>query len=152
HRGLVPGAGPAALPRDHVDLEHDGLPGTPARHPLPPRAGRPAGAAYPERHRGHRPFADRDPRELPGGGRRRRRTAGARALRRSLARRGRRLNRLKRPSPSQAFALGAALVVVGVTYWRSWYGVDLTDESFYVVLPYRFATGARPFVDETTVA
>jgi hypothetical protein len=45
-----------------------------------------------------------------------------------------------------------ALAVVGVTYWRIWYGVDLTDESFYVVLPYRFALGARPFVDETTVA
>jgi hypothetical protein len=39
-----------------------------------------------------------------------------------------------------------------VTYWRLWYGVDLTDESFYVVLPYRFARGAQPFVDETTVA
>jgi len=44
------------------------------------------------------------------------------------------------------------VAAVGVTYWRIWYGVDLTDESFYVVLPYRFATGARPFVDETTVA
>jgi hypothetical protein len=44
------------------------------------------------------------------------------------------------------------LAVAGVTYWRLWYGVDLTDESFYVVLPYRFALGARPFVAETTVA
>ena len=44
------------------------------------------------------------------------------------------------------------LAVVGITYWRLWYGVDLTDESFYVALPYRFALGARPFVDETTVA
>jgi len=44
------------------------------------------------------------------------------------------------------------VAAVGFTYWRIWYGVDLTDESFYVVLPYRFATGARPFVDETTVA
>jgi hypothetical protein len=44
------------------------------------------------------------------------------------------------------------IVVVGITYWRSWYGVDLTDESFYVVLPWRFAHGAKPFVDETTVA
>ena len=46
----------------------------------------------------------------------------------------------------------AALAVVGITYWRLWYGVDLTDESLYVVLPYRFVLGARPFVDETTVA
>ena len=44
------------------------------------------------------------------------------------------------------------LAVVGITYWRLWYGIDLTDESFYVVLPYRFVLGARPFVDETTVA
>ncbi|HST26731.1 MAG TPA: hypothetical protein VLJ76_12155 [Gaiellaceae bacterium] len=42
--------------------------------------------------------------------------------------------------------------MVGITYWRIWYGVDLTDESFYVALPYRFVLGARPFVDETTVA
>jgi hypothetical protein len=46
----------------------------------------------------------------------------------------------------------ATLAVVCITYWRLWYGIDLTDESFYVVLPYRFALGARPFVDETTVA
>src|SRR5262245_52508507 len=57
-----------------------------------------------------------------------------------------------RLSPSGAVAVAAAVSVVGITYWRSWYGVDLTDESFYVVLPWRFAHGARPFVDETTVA
>ena len=57
-----------------------------------------------------------------------------------------------RVSTSQAVALAAAIVVLGITYWRSWYGVDLTDESFYVVLPYRVALGASPFVDETTVA
>jgi len=45
-----------------------------------------------------------------------------------------------------------SLAVVGVTYWRLFYGVDLTDESFYVALPYRFVLGARPFVDETTVS
>ena len=38
-------------------------------------------------------------------------------------------------SPSGAAAVAAAIAVVGITYWRSWYGVDLTDESFYVVLP-----------------
>lgn len=58
----------------------------------------------------------------------------------------------RRLSPSEAVAGVAAIAVVGITYWRSWYGVDLTDESFYVVLPWRFAEGARPFVDETTVA
>ena len=35
HRGLVPGPGP--LPRDHLDLEHDRLPGAAARRPLPAR-------------------------------------------------------------------------------------------------------------------
>jgi hypothetical protein len=45
-----------------------------------------------------------------------------------------------------------AAAVVGLTCWRLWYGVDLTDESFYVALPWRFAGGATPFVDETTVA
>ena len=33
-----------------------------------------------------------------------------------------------------------------------WFGIDLTDESFYVALAWRFAVGAKPFVDETTVA
>ena len=33
HRGVVPE--PGALPRDHVDLEHDRLPGAPPRRPLP---------------------------------------------------------------------------------------------------------------------
>lgn len=49
---------------------------------------------------------------------------------------------------------GVALViaaVVGLTYWRLYYGIDFTDESFYVVLPYRLVLGARPFVDETSV-
>ena len=63
------------------------------------------------------------------------------------------LNRTRwRLSPSGVVAVAAAVAVVGITYWRSWYGVDLTDESFYVALPWRFAQGASPFVDETTVA
>ena len=55
HRGVVPA--PAALPGDHLDLEHDRLPGAPARDPLP--AGREArrDAAHAQRHRGHRPLA-----------------------------------------------------------------------------------------------
>ncbi|HEX3455338.1 MAG TPA: hypothetical protein VHS03_11980 [Gaiellaceae bacterium] len=44
-----------------------------------------------------------------------------------------------------------AAAVVAITYWRIWYGVDFTDESFYVAVPYRFALGAKPFVDETSV-
>ena len=56
-----------ALPRDHVLLEHDRLPGAAARHPLP-RRGRPAAGAHAERDDGHRPRAARDPGELPGRG------------------------------------------------------------------------------------
>ena len=118
-----------------------------------PERGRADGGAHAQRHRRDRPLADRDPRELPGRRRLGRGATGARALRRSFARRGRGLNRTRRRlSPSEAVAVAAAIVVVGITYWRSWYGVDLTDESFYVALPWRFAHGARPFVDETTVA
>lgn len=40
--------------------------------------------------------------------------------------------------------------VVGVTYRRLYDGIDFTDESYYVVLPYRLVLGARPFVDETS--
>jgi hypothetical protein len=44
------------------------------------------------------------------------------------------------------------LVVIEVTYWRLFYGVDFTDESYYVAVSYRLVHGARPFVDETAVA
>ena len=60
-RDLVPE--PGALPRDRVGLEHDGLPGATARHPLPGRA-RPRAGAHAERHRRGRPDGARDPREL----------------------------------------------------------------------------------------
>ena len=63
HRGVVPE--PGAVPGDHLLLEHHRLPGPPARHPLPRRAGHRA-RAHAERHRGHRPLGARDPRELPG--------------------------------------------------------------------------------------
>ena len=43
------------------------------------------------------------------------------------------------------------LVVVAVAYWRLYYGIDFTDESFYVAVPYRFVLGARPFVDDTGI-
>lgn len=43
-----------------------------------------------------------------------------------------------------------ALTTVAVAFaWRRLFlGVDLNDEGFYVAVPYRFALGARPFVDE----
>ena len=64
-RGLVPE--PGALPRDGVDLEHDGLPGAAPPDPLPRRARAGAGP-HAERDGGRRPDGPRDPRELPGGG------------------------------------------------------------------------------------
>ena len=85
HRGVVPGSG--ALPRGDVVLEHDRLPGPPARDPLPRRVG-PRDAAHAQRHRRHRPRAARDPRELPGRGARRAarlRGAGARQQARAQA-------------------------------------------------------------------
>jgi hypothetical protein len=45
----------------------------------------------------------------------------------------------------------AVAAVVVLTYRRLFYGIDFTDESFYVVQPYRLVLGARPFVDETSV-
>jgi hypothetical protein len=45
--------------------------------------------------------------------------------------------------------LVVALAGVGLTEWRLWQGMDLRDESYYVVLPYRFSVGTKPFVDET---
>ena len=77
-RGLVPVAG--ALPRAHLGVEHDRLPGAPPRDPLPRREG--AGVRpHAERHRRHRPLGARDPRELPG-----RRAGRPARLRRARAR------------------------------------------------------------------
>jgi hypothetical protein len=62
------------------------------------------------------------------------------------------------PSPRRnrsvqaAFAAVAVAVVSALTYIRLYYGVDLTDESFYIAVPYRFALGARPLTDETNAA
>src|SRR5207253_156921 len=48
-------------------------------------------------------------------------------------------------------ALTALLVLVGM-WFRVHYGVDFTDEAFYLVMPLRFVLGDRPFVDELNVA
>ena len=109
HRGLVPG--PAALPRDHLDLEHDRLPGAAARDPLPRRRPRPRARPHAERDGRHRALAGRDHRELPGRERLGRRAVRARALRRPLARRGRRLSTALR-------RLDAAKVLAGAVSAR----------------------------------
>jgi hypothetical protein len=43
------------------------------------------------------------------------------------------------------------LAGTGFTEWRLWQGMDLRDESYYVVVPYRFSVGDTPFVDETSI-
>ena len=50
-----------------------------------------------------------------------------------------------------AVAVGSLSAVVALTYVRLYFGVDFTDESFYTAVPYRFALGARPLIDETNI-
>jgi hypothetical protein len=45
-----------------------------------------------------------------------------------------------------------AAVVVGATYLRLYYGVNLTDESFYTVVPYHLVHGGQVFVSSPVVA
>jgi len=55
------------------------------------------------------------------------------------------------PSPGRferLFLAALALVCVIATAWRLPYGVDLGDEALNVAIPYRFALGDRPYVDE----
>jgi hypothetical protein len=51
--------------------------------------------------------------------------------------------------PLAVMVAACATLVLGVTYARHFYGLDFTDESYYLAVPYRFVLGARPFVDET---
>ena len=48
-------------------------------------------------------------------------------------------------------AIAAVVVAAGLTYGRLYYGVDLTDEAFYIAVPYRFVLGAAPLIDETNI-
>ena len=59
---------------------------------------------------------------------------------------------------TRAFRIGIALwvAVLGIgalvaTLLHTRYGIDFTDESFYVAIPYRFVLGSRPLVDELMV-
>jgi hypothetical protein len=45
-----------------------------------------------------------------------------------------------------------AAVVVSATYARLYYGVNLTDEAFYTVVPYHLVHGGRVFVSSPVVA
>jgi hypothetical protein len=55
------------------------------------------------------------------------------------------------PSKVQAFVLSACVLAVVLTYTRLFFGVDLGDEAFHVVVPYRYVLGAQPFVDEVNL-
>ena len=48
-------------------------------------------------------------------------------------------------------SLAIAAAAIAALVARLPYGVNLTDEAFYVALPYRFWLGDRPFVDEVLV-
>jgi hypothetical protein len=50
-----------------------------------------------------------------------------------------------------AAAMALAIIAVGLSALRVVYGVSLTDEAFYAAVPYRFAQGDIPFVDENNV-
>ncbi len=56
-----------------------------------------------------------------------------------------------RSAPSAALsilAIGVAAAAVVVTWRRLFIGMDLQDESYYVLVPWRWALGDRPFVNE----
>jgi hypothetical protein len=47
-------------------------------------------------------------------------------------------------------AITLGVITLLITFVRLFFGVDFTDEALNSVLPYRFALGAKPFVDELT--
>ncbi len=54
-------------------------------------------------------------------------------------------------SPGALVAVAMAVGTVAVMLWRMLYGVDFTDEAFYVALPMRFVLGDQPFVHELNI-
>lgn len=46
------------------------------------------------------------------------------------------------------FVLGFSIVMICGVIYSLYFGVTPTDEPFYISLPYRFALGDRPFIDE----
>jgi hypothetical protein len=59
-------------------------------------------------------------------------------------------NALKTQVLTVAVAL-LGMLAIGANVYRLHYGVDVSDESFYVAMAYRFALGDRPFIDEFMV-
>jgi hypothetical protein len=50
------------------------------------------------------------------------------------------------------WSLSISITVVLLVFNRTFYGIDFTDESFYLSIPYRFVLGDRPFIDEYSIA
>ena len=61
---------------------------------------------------------------------------------------GTRRRRFAPPPLLATIAIAVAFVALAVTWRRLFLGTDLNDEGFSIAVPYRFALGARPFVDE----
>lgn len=62
---------------------------------------------------------------------------------------------IRRPpfiSFSTCFALATAVAVLALLYYRLYFGVEFSDEAFYVAIPFRFVLGDRPFIDEMSIA
>jgi hypothetical protein len=51
-----------------------------------------------------------------------------------------------------AVAIGVAAAALLLTWLRLFVGMDLRDESFYVLVPWRWALGDKPFVQEQNLA
>ncbi|HET6493759.1 MAG TPA: hypothetical protein VFH61_00140, partial [Thermoleophilia bacterium] len=47
-----------------------------------------------------------------------------------------------------AIASSVLATALGLTWWRLFRGANLTHEAFAIVIPWRWALGDRPFVDE----
>lgn len=41
-----------------------------------------------------------------------------------------------------------SIITILITYRRLFYGIDFTDEAFYLAIPYNFTLGAKLFIDE----
>ncbi len=55
-------------------------------------------------------------------------------------------------TPFAVIAVGVAVVAWIFTWRRLFLGMDLQDESFYILIPWRWALGDKPFVDEVNLA
>lgn len=54
-------------------------------------------------------------------------------------------------TPHGFIAIATSLSALLAMLWRMRYGIDFSDEAFYIALPMRFALGDRPFVDELNI-